>query len=146
VSEDESRCLVLEQNGLVLEEHRRRNAHRAPNARASRDLHEHRAEDIRRALDDKAVRLQKYHAAGTPTVLLLDVDDVVLSNRDVVADAFATAAATWGQRGAVDEVYLVDSGRRPVWIYPLKLGDRLYPDLHEFRESFSEQFHTNYKE
>jgi len=60
-----------------------------------------------------------------------------------VADAFATAAATWGQRGAVDEVYLVDSARRPVWIYPLKLGDRLYPDLHEFHTAAIDQSLTN---
>ena len=110
------------------------------------DLHDQRADDVRRALDDKAARLQSYQQAGTPTVLLLDMDDVALSNRDVVADAFARAAATWEQRDVVNEVYLVDSGRRPVWIYPLKLGDRLYPDLPEFRDFFSEQFHVNYKE
>jgi len=109
------------------------------------DLHEQRAEDVKRVLDDKAARLQRYHSAGTPTVLLLDVDDVVLSNRDVVADAFARAAARWEQRHVVHEVYVVDSGRRPVWVYPLKLGARLYPDLPEFREFFSEQFHINYE-
>jgi hypothetical protein len=113
---------------------------------APADLHEQRAEDVRRALDGKAARLQRYQEAGTPTVLLLDVDDNVLSNRDVVADAFARAAATWERGDMVHEVYLVDSGRRPVWVYPLKLGDRLYPDLPEFREFFSEQFHVNYKE
>ncbi len=36
--------------------------------------------------------------------------------------------------------------RRPVWIYPLKVGDRRYPELPELREFFSEQFHVNYKE
>lgn len=112
---------------------------------APADLPEQRADDVRRALDDKTARLQKYHDAGTTTVLLLDVDDVVLSNRDVVAKAFGKAAATWERRDVVHEVYLVDSGRRVVWVYPLKIGDRLYPDLPEFREFFTEQCRTNYE-
>ena len=58
---------------------------------------------LRRALDDKAARLQSYQKAGTRTVLLLDVDDVALSNRNVGADAFARAAPTWELRDAVSE-------------------------------------------
>ncbi len=110
------------------------------------DLHDQRAADIARALAEKAAQLRPYHDAGTHTVLLLDVDDVSLSNREVVADAFAHAFSTWEGRDAVDEVYLVDSGRRPAWVYPLKLGGRSYPDLPQFREFFSEQYHTNYGE
>ena len=109
------------------------------------DLHDQRAADVTRALADKSAQLRPYHDAGTPTVLLLDVDDVALTNRDIAADAFAHAAATWDNSNAVDEVYLVDSGRRPVWVYPLKLGNRFYPDLPQFREFFSEQYHANYE-
>jgi hypothetical protein len=98
------------------------------------DLHDQRAADIARVLAEKATQLRPYHDAGMRTVVLLDVDDVALSNSDVVADAFAHASATWEGRDFVDEVYLVDSGRRPAWVYPLKLDHRSYPELPEFRE------------
>ena len=62
-----------------------------------------------------------------------------------MADAFAHAVATWDKSDAVDEVYLVDSGRRPAWVYPLKLGDSFYPNLPQFREFFSQQYDANYE-
>lgn len=109
------------------------------------DLHAQLAADVKRALDDKTNQLRAYHDGGMPTVLLLDIDDVALTNRDFVADAFARAVTTWDDRNAVDEVYLTDSGRRPVWVYPLKLEDRFYPELPEFRTFFSDQYRANYE-
>ena len=109
------------------------------------DRYEQLAADVSRALDDKSQQLSAYSREGKRTVLLIDFDDVVLLNRDLVATAFARAAAG-RDLSRIDEVYLVDSGRRPPWVYPVKLDARQYPDLPEFGQFFSEQDHTNYKE
>lgn len=111
---------------------------------APADSHDQLAADMERALNDKSTQLRAYHDDGKPTVLLIDFDDIVLLNRDLVAAAFARAAANCRGLKAIDEVYLADSGRRPVWVYPVKLGDGIYPELPQFREFFSEQYRANY--
>lgn len=108
------------------------------------DLADQLAGDVRRALDEKATQLQAYKQTNYPTVLLLDFNDIVLLNRDSVAQAFARAALGWPGASTIDEVFLVDSGRRPPWVYPVKLDGRIYPDLPEFRQYFSAQFQVNY--
>jgi hypothetical protein len=109
------------------------------------DLHDQLAVDIRRALDEKTTQLGAYKAAGHPTVLLLDFDDIVLLNRDSVGEAFARATRGWAGTNTIDEIFLVDTGRRPPWVYPVKLGERIYPDLPEFRAYFSAQYRSNYE-
>lgn len=108
------------------------------------DLHDQLAQDIRRALDDKTTQLRPYKQAGESTVLLLDFDDIVLLNRDMVADAFARAIHGWNGTDTIDQVFLIDSGRRPPWVYPVKLGHSMYPELPEFRDYFSAQFRSSY--
>lgn len=108
------------------------------------DLHDQLAMDIRRALEEKVAQLRTYKAAGESTTLLLDFDDIVLLNVDIVADAFARASRGWNGADTIDEVFLVDSGRRPPWIYPVKLAARMYPELPEFRQYFSAQFRSNH--
>lgn len=110
------------------------------------DRYDQLAADAERALEDKSTQLRAYHDDGKPTVLLMDFDDVVLLNRDLVATAFARASENRGGIEVIDEVYLIDSGRKPVWVYPLKLEGRMYPDLPQFREYFSEQYYANYKQ
>ena len=109
------------------------------------DLHDQLAVDVRRALDEKTTQLRPYKDAGYPTVLLLDFDDIVLLNRESVAEAFTRAMRGWAGPTTIDEVFLVDSGRRPPWVYPVKLGERTYPDLQEFRRYFSAQYRANYE-
>jgi hypothetical protein len=99
---------------------------------------------LARALNDKSDQLRPYHDKGMRTVLLLDFDDVALLNQDVVAKAFAEAAQEWKSPNVIDEVYLADGRRRHVWLLPVKLGERLYPDLTEFKQFFSKQFGMTY--
>ena len=107
------------------------------------DTHDQLVAGITGALRDKSEQLRPYR--GTmKTVLLLDFDDFVLLNQDAVAGAFARAAQDSAGADAIDEVYVVDGRRRRVWVFPVKLGTRLYPELPEFRQFFSEQFRMTY--
>jgi hypothetical protein len=124
-------------------------AGQAPSCFIGRDAPQDRREQlvagIARALEDKAQQLRAYRRDMT-TVLLLDFDDISLLNQYVVAESFAKAAKERPDAIAeIDEVYLVDRRRRQgIWVFPVKLGLRFYPDLPEFQAFRSEQFNTTY--
>ena len=88
-----------------------------------------------KALQNKDAQLAAYHKDGLPTMLLLDSNHFTSVNRESIAEAFA-AAAKRESLLHVDEVFLVESNRKPAWIYPLKMTTRTYPELPEFRELF----------
>jgi hypothetical protein len=108
------------------------------------DLPDQLAADVRRALDEKTVQLRAYKDTGHPTVLILDFDDKSLLNRTSVAEAFTRATRGWADASVVDEVFLVDNARQPPWVYPVKIGRQIYPDLPQFRQYFSAQYRANY--
>ena len=95
------------------------------------------------AVSAKREQLRGYHTEGYPTILILDSDERALINDIVVADAFATATAD-EELSEIDDVYFAESKRQPAWFYPLKLGQRVYPELPEFEEYRSVQFRQRY--
>jgi hypothetical protein len=97
------------------------------------------------AIESKHLQLAPYRAAGMPTALLLDNDDVGLMSPDALAEAF-TRASSIASFEDLDDVYLVDAVELPPWIYPLKLGPRSVPDLPEFKHFFDEQYRRGYEQ
>ncbi len=112
---------------------------------APRDLHTHLENNMARAIREKRDQLAFYRTQGLPTLLLLDSDEIALANRDSLAGAFRRAADREPPE-EFDEVFLAVTWRVPIWIYPVKLYSRLYPDLPEFRRYFEEQCTLTYGE
>ncbi len=96
-----------------------------------------------RAIRDKGETLAPYKRAGKKTILLLESDDIALVNAISLAQAFSTAAASENLSG-IDEVYLAEADREPVWFYPVKMGGRIYPEVPEFEEYRSAQYELTY--
>jgi hypothetical protein len=107
------------------------------------DLAQQMTDGMAARLRAKRQQLQPYFEQGMPTILLIESDEVALTNRHSLAVAFAVAA----RREATDsisEVYLAQSSRTPTWFYPVMLGGRLYPALAEFNEFFLLQCERDY--
>ncbi len=90
------------------------------------------------AVRKNSERLKPYGAAGLPTLLLIEWDDLALLNPLAVAQAFAVACPKVSAN-VIDDVVLVDSTTRPPWFYPVKRGPRTFP-IPEFLGYFKAQF------
>jgi len=108
-------------------------------SRTLNDYKEDMASDIARAIRTKRMPLLSYRNDSLSTILLLDSDDVALMNHHILADAFAKASEHENTDG-IDEIYIAEADRDPIWFYPVKLYNRIYPDLPEFREYFEAQY------
>jgi len=102
------------------------------------NLEAHLENNMAHAIGEKRGQLAPYRRQGLSTILLLDSDEFVLTNRDSLADAFRRAS-TRENTDEFDEVFLAVTFLNPIWIYPLKLDDRLYPELPEFEQFFDTQ-------
>ena len=98
-----------------------------------------------RAIREKRDQLAFYREQGLPTLLLLDSDEFALANPNSLAEAFRRAADLEPTE-EFDQVFLAVTWRNPIWIYPVKLNDRLYPDLPEFTQYFDSQRTLTYGE
>jgi hypothetical protein len=47
---------------------------------------------------------------------------------------------------AIDEVFIAETYRSPVWIYPAKIGERVYPDLVQYEQFIETQYRLDYGE
>ncbi len=112
---------------------------------APRDLETHMVNNMARAIREKSEQIAPYRRQGFVTILLLDSDEFVLTNEDSLAQAFRTAADRESPEG-FDEVYIAMTWQNPIWIYPVKLHVRLYPNLPEFRQFFEAQYILTYGE
>lgn len=90
-------------------------------------------------------QLASYKKDGYPTILLLDTDDFVLITRPQVAEALAQITPVTDLT-AIDEVFIAESYRRPVWIYPVKISSRVYPNVVEYRQFLDAQYRLTYGE
>lgn len=106
-------------------------------------LESHLENNMAQAIREKRGQLGSYRRQGLSTILLLDSDEFVLTNRDSLAEAFRRAAAR-ETPDEFDEVFLAVTYQNPIWIYPLKLHDRLYPDLPEFERYSDIQYTLTY--
>jgi hypothetical protein len=97
--------------------------------------------EITKAINKKCKKLLAAKERGERTVLLLDSDDYALVNEGVLAEAFGSAAANAPSiLEGIDDVY-IQHRRGNCWIVPVKLGDRIYPDLPEYEEYWRRQGH-----
>ncbi len=127
----------------------RRRSPRNPDCHVMRtspgDLEAHMVENMTYVIREKSEQLAPYRLDGLATILLLDSDEFVLTDQDSLAQAFRTSAERVSPEG-FDEVYIAMTWQNPIWIYPVKLYDRLYPDLPEFLQFFEAQYFLTYGE
>jgi len=100
-------------------------------------------DNIARAIRKKRDQLAPYRLQGLPTILLLDSDETALINRHFLTEAFVTAANRETVDG-LDEVFIAETRRDPVWFYPVKLHSRIYPELPEFQWFCHQQYTLTY--
>jgi hypothetical protein len=94
--------------------------------------------EMSKAIRRKGEKLRAAKARGEKTVLLLDSDDYALINWEMLADAFANASADRSLFEGIDDVYIQQRGGG-CWIFPVKLADRIYPDLPQFQDYWNRQ-------
>jgi hypothetical protein len=102
-------------------------------------MNENLVHEIKRAIHRKQKKLKAAKERGERTVLLLDSDDYALVNWQMLADAFADAVgADESVFEGIDDVYIQHRGGG-CWIFPVKLAERMYPQLLEFEEYWNRQ-------
>lgn len=100
--------------------------------------------NISKAIYAKRNQLAPYRQQGLPTILLLDSDDTALVNLELFADAFRKVADCESTEG-LDEIFIAEADRNPIWYYPVKLYNRTYPNLPEFQQFFETQYILTYR-
>ena len=101
------------------------------------ELARERTKRVRRTLSDKCPKLNRCRDEGARTVLVLETDDIALSNRLLVRDALAGPLSE--RADAPDEVYLVETDTNQWMVYPMRLDGRTVVDgdpdtMFEFRK------------
>jgi hypothetical protein len=92
------------------------------------DVQTLRRERISIALKKKMPKLAAWKKdAGARTVLVLEENDIQLTNNQVVTEAVLQSEQTLGR--AADEIYLVSTSIEPWHVYFVRVGDRSYFDL-----------------
>jgi hypothetical protein len=96
--------------------------------------------EMKRAIVKKGKKLRAAKAKGERTILLLDSDDYALINYEMLAKAFSASLTDPDPPNleGIDDIYVQHRGGSS-WIFPVKLGDRTYPDLPEFEEYWKRQ-------
>ena len=80
---------------------------------------------LRQALDDKCPKLQQCREQGARTVLVLESDDIALTNHVVVGHALASALKE--RTDVPDEIYFVETGCEPWSVHAMKQDDECWP-------------------
>jgi hypothetical protein len=89
-----------------------------------------RVERISIALKKKMPKLASWKKeAGARTVLVLEENDIQLTNSQVVTEAVLKSEEELGR--AADEIYLVSTSFAPWHVYFIRVGDRSYFDLND---------------
>lgn len=112
-------------------------------------LDEQRYERLRRALADKCPKLQRCKDRGARTVLILEDDDIALSDSVVVRESLHSALIGWND--IPDEIYLVQTKFESWRVFPMNpAADSLFPrdsemecktfDMEELEDMMSEGF------
>jgi hypothetical protein len=92
------------------------------------DVENRRLERVSIALKKKMPKLAIWKTdAGARTVLVLEENDIQLTNCHVVTDAVLKSEQTLGH--AADEIYLVTTSFTPWQVHLVRVGDRSYFDL-----------------
>ena len=80
-----------------------------------------------RAFSKKRRKLQQCSADGARTVLVLESDDIALTNFPVVGEQIATVSAAL--RNAVDDIFLVETASDPWLVGLMKQDGDLWPHV-----------------
>jgi hypothetical protein len=92
------------------------------------DVERRRLDRLRKALADKCPKLAGWKRShGAKSVLILEQNDIQLTNPHIVTETLLTAESEIPNRA--DEVHLVMSCIDPWRIFPLRVGDRSYFDI-----------------
>jgi|SRR5579871_1819317 len=94
------------------------------------DLTKERSERIRRACDDKFPKLAAWKKKGARTILVLEDNDIQLTNPATVAEVFVPVARR--RDDAPDETYMVATCLDPWQLWPLLVDSRSYFELAKF--------------
>lgn len=97
------------------------------------ELRDRLDEDITYAIStniDKLLR-HKQLQSDLRTVLLLDSLDYALVSIDSLSESFSRAARGMTLEG-LDEIYILHGRVGPLMLAPVKIGDRLFPDIDEY--------------
>jgi hypothetical protein len=101
------------------------------------DLEQRRLARMLKALSDKCPKLYGWKAEhGARTVLILEQNDICLTNPHYVTDVLLAAEREISN--PADEVYLVTTCMDPWRIFPLRVGSRSYLDVTDPEERASE--------
>ena len=100
------------------------------------DLESSRVERLRRAFQAKCPKLRQCKEDGARTVLVLESNDLPLSNSVLIHEALVPALDE--REDVPDEVYLVETISHVWFVYPLVVGGEYWPigfvDVMEFSE------------
>lgn len=100
---------------------------------------------IGRAIGAKNHQLAPYKQQGLRTILLLDSDDAALVSIPSLSEAFVKAAESKAVQG-LDEIFIAQNRRTCIWFFPVKLGERIYPQVEEFNLFRRQQYALTYRE
>ncbi len=94
-----------------------------------KDAEKMRTVRMQKAVDDKLPKLARWKTSdGAKTVLVLEQNDIQLTNPDIVAEAFVPLVKDRADKP--DETYLVGSCMSPSWyVWPILIGDKTYDDI-----------------
>ena len=101
---------------------------------AAENMEPSRTTRLRKALDDKRGKLRTCKGQGAQTILVLESDDIALSNHVIIGDALLKALD--GHTDAADEIYLVETQLEPWIVRRMKHGDECWPDVTEDYQEF----------
>jgi hypothetical protein len=83
---------------------------------------------MQEAVDKKFPKLAAWkHAENAKTVLVLEQNDIQLTNPSIIAETFLPVAQARSDRP--DETYLVASCLSPWYAFPVLIGDKSYFDF-----------------
>ena len=89
------------------------------------DLEDHRIDRLRRTFSEKSPKLQECRAVGARTVLVLESRDIALTSFDIIGNALPKLLVEYTD--APEEIYLVETGSDPWWVWPMKRDDDHWP-------------------
>jgi hypothetical protein len=94
-----------------------------------------RTERMQAAVDKKFPKLAAWNANdGTKSILVLEQNDIQLTNASIVADIYLPLARARADRP--DETYLVASCMEPTWwMWPILIGEHSYYDIAQTDEA-----------
>jgi hypothetical protein len=88
------------------------------------DLREQRVQVLAERIQAKSEVLSRYRTQGCRTVLIIESDDVALTNRAEICEDFREAVKAQHPTG-IDDAFLVETDTQPWCLTPLKRGEKV---------------------